>query len=99
MSVCACIAVGWEGEVDSDFVLASQVGVGDLGVWYFEGGAVGNVEGEFGLAKVGLTPIPAAQGMFAVVQVDAVPRFEYLCDTIEVVLLETVELYDTIVAR
>jgi hypothetical protein len=37
--------------------------------------------------------------MFAVVQVDAVPRLEYFRDTIKVVRLEPIELYDAVVTR
>jgi hypothetical protein len=99
VSVCAGIAISGKREINSDLVLASQVGVGDFGVGHFEGGAVGDIEGEFGLAKIGLAPVPAAQGMLAIVQADAVPRLEDLGNAVEVVLFEAVELDDAVVAR
>jgi hypothetical protein len=99
VSVCASIAVGRERKIDCDLVLSRQVCVRYFGIRHFEGGAVGHVEGEFGLAKVGLAPVPAAQGMLAVVQTYAVPRLEHLGHAIKVVLLEAVELYHAVVPR
>jgi hypothetical protein len=99
VSVCAGVAIGWQREVYGDLILSRKVCVGDLGVRDFKGGAVGDVEGEFGLSKVGLSPVPAAQGVLAVVQVDAVPRLEDLGDAVEVVQLEAVQLHHSVVAR
>lgn len=97
MSICARVAISREGKVYGNFALASQIGVGDFGVGYLKGWAIGDIEREFRLAKIGFAPVPATQRMFPIVQVDAVPRLEDFCDAIEVILLETIELYDTIV--
>jgi hypothetical protein len=97
VSVCASVAIGRERKVHGDLVLARQVRVRYFGIRYFEGGAVGNVEGQFGLAKVGLAPVPAAQGMFPVIQTYAVPRLEDFRHSVKVVLLEAVELYHAVI--
>jgi hypothetical protein len=99
VSICAGIAIGREREVDGDLVLSGKVGVGDFGVRDLEGGTVGDVEGEFGLSKIGLAPVPAAQGVLAIVQVDAVPCLEDFGDAVEVVQLEAVQLHYSVVAR
>lgn len=99
ISICASVAIGGQGEVDGDFVLACQVRVGHFGVGDFEGGAVGYVEGEFSLPKVGLSPVPATQRMLPVVQPDAVPSLEDFGDAVEILLLEAIELYHAVVAR
>lgn len=66
------------------FVLACKVGVGDFGVGDFESGAVLDTEGELGLGELGLTPIPSSQGVFASLDVDAIPNFESLAQSLKI---------------
>lgn len=95
--VRAGVTVSGKREVYSDLVLASQVGVGDLGIGHFKCWAVCDIEGELGLAKVGLAPVPAPQRMLAVVEIDAVPSLEHFGHAIKVVGLEAVELHYAVV--
>ena len=69
---------GRESKFHRHFILSRQVGVGDLRVGDFKGRSVLDVEGELGLGELGLAPVPASQGMLAVLDVDSVPDFEGL---------------------
>lgn len=85
LSICAIgCTVGWKRELYSDFILSSQVRIGDLGVGDFECGTVLHVEGQLCFAKFGLSPIPASQGMFSRLKIDAIPNLESLACPIEV---------------
>lgn len=75
---------GREGKFHRHFILSRQVGVGDLGVGNFKGRSVLDVEGELGLGELGLAPVPASQGMLAVLDVDSVPNFEGLGQPFEI---------------
>lgn len=67
-----------EGKLHRHLVLSSQVGIGDFGVRDFEGGSVLNVERQLGLGEFCLAPVPSSQGVFAGLDVDAIPDFESL---------------------
>lgn len=71
-------------KLNRHFVLARKVGVGDLGVGDFESGTVLDTEGELRLGELGLTPIPSTQGMFASLDVDAIPNFESLAQSLKI---------------
>lgn len=73
-----------------DLVLASQVGVGYLGVRNFERRLIANVENELTLAEIAFSPVPPAQSVLFLLQVDAVPQLETLGQAVVVVLLEPV---------
>jgi hypothetical protein len=90
ITVRTCIGVRRQREVYSDLVLARQVGVGNFGIGHFESGAIRDVEGKFSFAKVGFAPVPAAEGMLAIVQIYAVPCLEHLCNPVKIVGLESI---------
>lgn len=78
-------------EFNRDLVAACQVGIRNLGVWNLERWLVLYVEDKLGLAKLGLAPVPASEGVFSRLEVDAVPELEELAQTLKVLLLEAVE--------
>lgn len=84
LSVGAVRLVCRKRKFNRHFVLACKVGVGDLGVGDFESGAVLDTEGELGLGELGLTPIPSTQGVFASLDVDAIPNFESLAQSLKI---------------
>jgi hypothetical protein len=73
-------------KLNRHFILACEVGVGDLGVGDFESGSVLDTEGKLGLGELGLTPVPSADGVFAGLDVDTVPDFESLAQSLEVLV-------------
>lgn len=81
-----CLTVGFSiliyGELDCYFVATGKVGVGDLRVRNFERWSILNVEGKFGLSKIRLAPVPAAQRVLLVLKVMAVPVLEDLVQTL-----------------
>lgn len=68
------------------FILAREVGVGDLGVRDFKSGSVLDTEGKLGLGELSLAPVPSADGVFAGLDVDAVPDLESLAQSLEVLV-------------
>jgi len=84
-----CFAVA-HGKFDSDFVTAGKVGVGDLRIRDFKGRSVLDVECELGLAKLGLAPIPTAQGVLFVLEGRAVPVLEELREALKVLQMRGV---------
>lgn len=80
-----------KGKLHRHLILSSQVGIGDFGVGHFESGSVLDIEGQLGLGELCITPVPSSQGVFAVLDVDAVPDFESLAQPFEV-LAEPVSL-------
>lgn len=80
--LAVCFSTIADGELDGDLVATSKVGVRDLRVGDLEGGPVLHVERELGLAKLGLAPVPAAQRVFLVFQIGAVPALEDFAETL-----------------
>jgi hypothetical protein len=76
-------------EFNRHFILACEVGIGDLGVGDFESGSVLDTEGELGLGELGLAPVPSTDGMFAGLDIDAVPDLEGLAQSLEVLVQQT----------
>lgn len=90
-AVGACIVdIGRQGELHGNLVATCQICVGDFGVGNLEGGSVLHVEGKLRLAKVGLAPIPAAEGVLLVLKRRAVPVLEDLAKAL--VILQQDEL-------
>jgi hypothetical protein len=75
---------GRERELHRDLVLSSQIGIRDFGVRDLEGGSVLHVKGQFGLGEFCFAPIPSSQGVFSGLDVDAVPDFESLAQSLEI---------------
>lgn len=75
---------GRERELHRDLVLSSQIGIRDFGVRDLESGSVLHVKGQFGLGEFCFAPIPSSQGMFSGLDVDAVPDFESLAQSFEI---------------
>lgn len=73
-------------KLNRHLILACEVGVGDLGVGDFESGSVLDAERKLGLGELGLTPVPSADGVFAGLDVDAVPDFESLAQSLKVLV-------------
>jgi hypothetical protein len=73
-------------ELDGDLVAAGEVRVADLRVGDLEGGAVLHVERQLGLLELSLAPVPAAQRVFLVLEVGAVPVLEDLAEALIVLL-------------
>lgn len=73
-----------ERKLHRHLVLSSQVGIGDFGVGDLEGGSVLHIEGQLGLGEFCLAPVPSSQGVFAGLDVDAVPDFESLAQPFEI---------------
>lgn len=65
-------------------VLSSKVGVGDFGVGDLECRSVLHVERQLSLCELCFAPVPSAEGVFAVLDVDAVPDFECLGKSLEI---------------
>lgn len=92
------VAILWQRHLHGDFIATSQVGVANLGVRKLKRRPVLDVEGDFGLLKLGLAPVPAAQGVLLALEDGAVPVLEDLAQAIIVLLLEAVELENARVA-
>lgn len=84
VSTGAWVVLVGRGELDGNLVATCQVGVGYLGVRDLEGGLVLNVEDQFGLAELGLAPVPPAQRVLFGLEVYAVPVFEDLAEPLKV---------------
>ncbi len=78
------LSVRRQRELYGHLVLSGQVRVRYLRVGDLESGATLDVERHLGLAKLGLAPIPPAESMFLVLEIDAVPQLERLAETIKV---------------
>lgn len=78
------VVVGGERKLHGDLVAAGQVRIGNFRVRDLEGGTILHVEGELCLAKVGLAPVPAAQGVLLVLERRAVPVLENLAEALKV---------------
>lgn len=76
----------------SNLVPTRQVRVPNLRVRQLKGGLVLHAEGELVLLEVGLSPVPAPQGVLLALESDAVPVLEEAADAVVVVLGEAVEL-------
>lgn len=81
-----CLSCG-ERKLHRHFVLSGQVGVGNFGVGDLEGGSVLHVERQFGLGELCFAPVPASQGVFAILDVDPVPDFEGLAQPLQVLVM------------
>lgn len=81
-----CLGAVADSKLDGDFVPAGKIRVGDLRVGDFESGSVLYVERHFGLAKLCLPPVPAAQRMFLALEVGAVPILEDFAQALVVLL-------------
>lgn len=88
------VAILRQGHLDGDLVAASQVGVANLGVGQLKRRAVLHAECDFRLCKLGLAPVPAAQGVLLLLKRSAVPILENLAEAVVIALLEAVELDD-----
>lgn len=97
-ALLAVRAILVQRKLDGDLVAPGEVGVGDLRIRDFEGRPVLHVEGQLGLAKLGLAPVPAAERVLLVLQRRAVPVLEDLAETLVVFLREAVQLDDAGVA-
>lgn len=86
LSVGAICLVCGKRKLNCHLILACEVGVGDLGVGDFERGSVLDTEGKLGLGELGLTPVPSADGVFAGFDVNAVPDFESLAQSLKVLV-------------
>lgn len=73
-----------EGKLHRHLVLSGQVGIGDFGVGDLEGGSVLDVERQLGLGEFCLAPVPSSQGVFAGLDIDAIPDFESLAQPLEI---------------
>lgn len=71
-------------KLHGDFILARQVGIGDLGVGKLERGTVEHVERQFSLGKLRLAPVPSSDRVFALFDVDTVPDLECLAQPLKV---------------
>lgn len=74
-------------KLDGDFVLSGKVRIRDFGVGDLEGRSVLHVERKLGLCEVGFTPVPPSQGMFAGLDIDAIPDFERFAQSFKVLAM------------
>lgn len=86
------LVIGRHGKLDGDFIATGEVGVGDLRVRDLERRAVLNGEGEFCLAELGLSPVPATKGVLSALEVGAVPVLEQLGEALVILGREAVQL-------
>lgn len=78
LATCTIAFGGRERKLHGHLILSCEVGVRDLGVGNLKRGSVLNAEGQFGFGEVCLAPVPTAQGVLAVLDVDSIPNFEGL---------------------
>ena len=95
MAVCPCVILVGGGELNGDFVAASQVGVGNLGVGNLEGGLVLNVESHLSSTELRFAPVPTSERVLFGLQRDAEPDLERLADSIKVVWQKAIEMYES----
>lgn len=83
-----------QGHLDSDLVSTGKVGVANVRVGQLKGRAVLDAKGELRFGELGLAPVPAAKGVFLVLEGGAVPVLEHLGKAVVVLLREAVQLND-----
>lgn len=78
-----CISCG-QRKLHGHLVLSSKVGVGDFGVGDFKCRSVLYVERQLSLCELCFSPVPSSEGVFAVLDVNPVPDFECLGQSLEI---------------
>lgn len=79
-----------ERKLHCHFIFSCQVGVRDLRIGDFKGRSVLDIERKLGFGELRLAPVPAAQGVFAILDVDSVPDFKGLGQSFKVLAAQRV---------